>query len=92
MYFELHSYRAPGKANMAFCAICGRNHDPGVGCLDGTQDLLKSAGTNPPPELSKEGFKRVSKQADRWFLKVLVWAFVAIVILFLIASFVKKIY
>jgi hypothetical protein len=92
MFFEPHSYRAPGKANMAFCAICGRNHDLGVGCLDGTQDLLKSAGTTPPPELSKEGFKRISKQADRWFLKVLVWAFLAIVILFLIASFVKKTY
>jgi hypothetical protein len=75
---------------MEFCAICGRHHDPGVGCLDGTQDLLKRAGSNPPPELSKEGFNRVSKQADRWFLKVLLWAFAVIVVLFIAASLVKK--
>jgi len=44
----------------------------------------------PPPELSKEEFKLVSRQANRWYAKILVWALLAIILLFLIASYVKK--
>jgi len=75
---------------MAFCAICGRYHDPGVGCLDGTKDLLQGTGTVPPPEASKEEFKRISIQADRWFIRVLIWALVLIVLVFVVASLVKS--
>jgi hypothetical protein len=79
-----------GKATMAFCAICGRYHDPGVGCLEGTREILQGAGAAPPPEPAKEGFKRVAAQADRWFVRILVWALVVIVFLFVIASYVKS--
>jgi len=77
---------------MAFCAICGRYHDPGVGCLDGTRDVLRETKTIPSTELSGKEFKRVARQADRWLVKVLLWALVVIVQLFLITSFVRKTY
>ncbi len=79
-----------GKATMAFCAICGRYHDPGVGCLDGTKDILQGAGAIPPGQPAKEGFKQVAAQADRWLVRVLIWALVVIVLLFVIASWVKS--
>jgi hypothetical protein len=77
---------------MAYCAICGRDHDTGVTCLDGTQELLKDVGADSRPRLSEEEFKRVSKQADKWFLKVLVWAFVIIAALLIVAFLARKTY
>ncbi len=29
---------------MAYCIICGRQHDPSVGCLDGAGQVLKDLG------------------------------------------------
>lgn len=29
---------------MAYCIICGRQHDPSVGCMDGAGQVLKDLG------------------------------------------------
>jgi hypothetical protein len=75
---------------MAFCAICGKNHDPGVGCLDGTGEILKEAGASSPSKLSPKEFQQTAQKADRWFLKVLLFAFVVIVLLYIVFSLLSK--
>jgi hypothetical protein len=77
-------------ANMAFCAICGRYHETGAGCLEGTEDILKSAGAGSPPKPSKEGFRQTARKADRWFLKMLFWAFVVIALLYILFYIISK--
>lgn len=76
---------------MAFCAICGRYHEQGVSCFDGTGEMLREAGVSAPPEPSKakEGFDQIARKADRWFLKVLLWALAIIVLLFVLFSLIK---
>ncbi len=74
---------------MPYCAICGRHHAPGVGCFDGTRELLEDAGAKRSPAMSGEESRLVAKQADRWILKVLIWALVVIALLFVIASLIK---
>ncbi len=75
---------------MAYCAICGRQHEPGVGCLDGTGEILGEAGMGSPPETSKEELAQITKGADRWFLKMLLWALIVIFLLFVISSYFSK--
>jgi hypothetical protein len=75
--------RAPGKANMPFCAICGRHHEPGIGCFEGTGELMKESGIRIPPATPKEGTKKIIKEADRWFRRMLLWVLIVIVLVFL---------
>ena len=77
---------------MAYCAICGRQHDPGVGCVDGTAQLLNVADANARERSSKVEFKRIAKQADKWLVKVLLWAVGLVILMFVIYSFVNKAY
>jgi hypothetical protein len=75
---------------MAFCAICGRQHELGVGCLDGTGDITKKAGASSSPKPSSKEFQQTAQKADRWFLKVLLFAFVVIVLLYIVFSLLSK--
>ena len=77
---------------MAYCAVCGRNHETGAGCFNGTAEILDKAGMNAPQGFSHEKFRQIAKKADRWFLRLLLWALVLIVLIFLVSSLAIKTY
>jgi hypothetical protein len=62
---------------MPYCAICGRHHEPGVGCFDGTRQTLNDAqiGMSGRTRARKSGS---TKQADRWIMKALLWVVLAL--------------
>jgi len=39
---------------MAFCAICGTNHDPDMPCGDGAGQVLRGAGIKKSRKMSKK--------------------------------------
>jgi hypothetical protein len=65
---------------MAYCAICGTDHNPEYPCSGLVGDKLHQIGLNGGPKKSKEDFRKLEKKADRYMLK---FALIAIAILIL---------
>jgi hypothetical protein len=65
---------------MSYCVVCGRQHDPGVGCFDGAGQALRDIGLPRGRAKSPPGRKHSS--AARWWtlglglLLAVVFAFV----------------
>jgi len=72
---------------MAFCAICGSNHDPDYPCSAFADGMLHDAGIEKHPGMSRRAFRKLEKRADRYMLKLALIA-VAILILAIAASMV----
>jgi hypothetical protein len=77
---------------MAYCGICGRHHDPGAGCFDGTNQALKDTGIDTLHRPPDADFRQIAKQADRWIVKVLLWILVIIVLVMVLYALGKKTY
>jgi hypothetical protein len=52
---------------MSYCVICGRQHDPGVGCFDGAGQALRDIGLPRSRAQSPFGPKQ-SSAARKWTL------------------------
>jgi hypothetical protein len=67
---------------MSYCVICGRQHDPGVGCLDGAGQALRDIGLpQGRPELPPG--RKPSSAARKWTL-FWVGLLLAVIVAFLI--------
>ena len=64
---------------MAFCAICGTNHDPDVPCGDGAGQVLREAGIKKSRKVSK----RESEKTARDFRRAMKFVFLVILLLIL---------
>ena len=64
---------------MAFCAICGTNHDPDMPCGDGAGQVLRGAGIKKSRKMSK----RESEKTARDFSKAMKIVFLVILLLIL---------
>lgn len=70
---------------MSYCAICGRQHDPDVGCLDGTGQALRDIGLRQ----RAEGVARAGGRAGRavaWFALASVVVLLAVFAWWLVTS------
>jgi hypothetical protein len=70
---------------MAYCAICGIDHNPERPCSSLVGDKLHQIGLDGGAKKSKVEFRKLEKKADRYMLK---FALIAIAILILsVAAF-----
>jgi hypothetical protein len=50
---------------MAFCAICGTNHDPDTPCGDGAGQVLRGAGIKKSRKMSKKESEKTARDFSR---------------------------
>jgi hypothetical protein len=55
---------------MPFCPICGRDHDPDIGCSDATGQAIRDLGL---PRAGRRPEDTVSPNAGRQYKRAAVW-------------------
>jgi hypothetical protein len=71
---------------MAYCPICGTDHDPETLCVNKASDVLRHAGIPQRSKLSAPEINKLSRKASRSFLIFLLRfaGAICLVILFLV--------
>ncbi|MFH1114195.1 MAG: hypothetical protein V1792_09765 [Pseudomonadota bacterium] len=59
---------------MAYCPICGTDHDPDTLCVDKASDVSRRAGMRKRSKLSTQEFEELSRKATRSLLVFLLGA------------------
>ena len=65
---------------MAYCAICGHDHDPKAPCASRYTEMTEG---------DLRSFERTKRAADRFMIQLVVGVVVFFIVLFLIFSFVS---
>ena len=64
-YFLVVMFEKSEEQIMAYCPICGRNHDPDLLCMEQADHALRRAGIEKKSEMSSLELRQLSRKAGR---------------------------
>lgn len=75
---------------MSFCPICGRDHDPNRLCIDIGGEALRRTGVETNSESDNGEFMKISKQADRYMLKLLLKIIIGFILVLIAVNVIRQ--